>query len=140
MVGTRVRFSEPDGIADQPTRQYLTNLVRDLDDFDKTIFSEDLGLIFETARMQPMIRVNTSFGIGPYNSVVLADASAGDVTLTLPLSEKATRKIFEIKRTDDNGSFDVSVEASGPEFPVVLSGTSRESVRVFSDGANYWVL
>lgn len=137
---TNFRWPEPTSIMDEETRRYLNELIRSLNSYDNAVFSQDTGLMFETARKRPFTAVTSSHSMGVNDSVLLVDASAATTTITLPLALDAQGTYYDIKKTDTNGATVVSVEGSGSEMPVVLNGSGRPSVTLFSDGSNFWII
>ena len=137
---TRTRWPEPSRITDAETAEYLRTLVRTLGEFDSALFSQDSKVMFNTTRVRPYTEVSSGRTIGVNESVVLADASASSLTLTLPLTVSVVGTFFDIKKIDANAATTVSVEGSGPELPFVLNGVSRPSVTLFCDGTKYWII
>lgn len=139
-MGTRVRFPEPPNSLDTTLRNYLSELIRELEDFDTRIFSQETGVLFETSRKRPYTEVSSNHTMGQYQSVLLVDASAGDVLVSVPLALDFKGTFMDIKRIDTNASYVVSIEGSGGDMPVVLQGSGRPSVTLFSDGSNVWII
>jgi hypothetical protein len=78
--------------------------------------------------------------MGVNDSVILADASASTLRVTLPTALDAKGLFYTIKRIDTVSVNSVSIEGSGAEFPVVLASGARASKSVFSDGSRFWVI
>lgn len=141
MFSTNFRFPEPMEFKSfDQVKEFVNELVRSLQDYDYELFDQDQGYIFRSGRVRPVTEVSIDYALGTTDSVVLVDASVSTRRITLPTALDAAKTQFDIKKIDTNGSTVVSVEGSGDELPVVLSGTGRPSVTVFSDGNNFWVL
>jgi hypothetical protein len=138
-MSTNLRWPEPPSNLEPSLGSYLRELIRTLGFFDTEIFSQDSGLIFNTSRIRPFVEVSTAYAAGINDSVILADASASNVRITLPEAVSVKGTFYDIKRTD-TGGFVVSVEGSGSELPVVLTGASRPSVTLYSDGTRFWII
>lgn len=139
-MSTNFRWPDPPQNMQEPLGSYLRELARVLRDYDVNIFSQDSGIMFETARKRPSTTVSTSFSMGATDCMMLVDSSASNVRITLPAALDAKGTFYDIKKTDVNGGTVVSVEGSGSEFTVILSGTDRPSITVYSDGTNFWII
>jgi hypothetical protein len=77
------------------------------------------------------------------SQVVLADASSGVITVTLPPAAQVPRKEFHIKKTDASVN-KVTITPSGSD--TIDTGTSYDittqytSRRIYSDGSNWWII
>ena len=141
-MSTRISFPQPPDLKKEhrELRAYLNELVRTLEHFDDSIFSQETGLMYQTSRLLPVVTTTSAYTMGGLEGVVLANSSAGGFAVTLPTALKSKGKFFEIKKIDANIATIVSVEASGPEFPYLLSSDQRPSLTVCSDGTNFWVV
>jgi hypothetical protein len=137
-MSTNFRFTEPTNIKDSELRSYLNALIRDLQSFDNAIFSQESGVLFNTAKKHPFRHISDAYTMGYKDTVVLADASAGSYAVSLPDSLATKGCFLFIKKVDTNIATVVSVEGSGPEFPFVCSAAGSD-LTVFSDGENFWV-
>jgi hypothetical protein len=78
------------------------------------------------------------------DDVILADASGGAFTLTLPAAASNTGKVFYIIRTDNTPANALTLDGNGAE--TIQGATTRalytqyESVKIISDGSNWAVL
>ena len=124
----------------QALMPFLNELARLLNANNDFLFNTDNGWVFETARKRPFVDISTNYQMGPTDSVVLADANSGSLTITLPDPLDASRTFFDVKRTDVNGANTVTVSGTGSELPYVLSGTSRPSLTLYCDGTDYWII
>lgn len=72
---------------------------------------------------------------------ILADASGGDVTISLPSAATCVDRVYYIKKTDTSNN-DVILDASGAETidgdPTYDLKIDYESVAIVSDGSNWW--
>lgn len=139
-MGINFRWPEPPQDLEPTLGSYLRQLVRSFSDYDEEVFSQDSRAIFSTARVRPHIEVSTAYAVGVNDSVVLVDASAANVAITLPLAFDVKDTLFDIKKIDATAGTVVSITGSGLEFPTLLTGATRPSVTVFSDGNRFWVI
>ena len=137
-MSTNTKFPEPFSIEQGKTKNYLNELVRALRDFDNNIFSQQTGVLYSTARKTPFLAISSAYEMGPRDCVILADSSSGSITITGPDALQSKGMFYHVKKTDTNAATVVSVECSSDEGVIVLSGTGRPSVTVFSDGENFW--
>ena len=136
--GTNPTFPQPSNIEDPKLRQYLSELIRSLNTFDNDIFSTETKILFGAARKSPKVSVSSTYQMGERECVVLANASAGSFDVTLPSPLDGKDSFYYVKKTDTNAATTVTVQGTGGEFPIALSGSARPSVTVFSDGTDYW--
>ena len=77
------------------------------------------------------------------DNVLLADASGGAVTVTLPAAADVTGRHFTIKKTDGTGNT-VTIDGAGAETidgaTTQVISTQYTSRTVASDGTQWWVL
>jgi len=139
-MSTNLRWPDPPQNLQEPLGSYLRELTRVLRDFDTAAFSQETGLMFETARRRPLVEVSSSYVMGATDCVLLVDSSASSTRITLPDALDAKGTFYDIKKVDTNGGTVVSVEGSGSEFTVVLTGTDRPSITVFSNGTTFWII
>jgi hypothetical protein len=75
--------------------------------------------------------------------IILADASSGSVTISLPDPSTVSGRVYTIKRTDDATNFvfvdDLGGGAIDGDDPYLLSA-QYEYVTVVSDGSGWWVI
>lgn len=96
----------------------------------------------QTGTLYPTRSVSMSVSAVLSDSIILADASAGALTVTLPNPATTKDKRFVIKKTDSGGNAVTVSPASGlidgaATYDVTLA---LGSVDVVSDGANYWIV
>lgn len=146
-MGTNIRWPDPNLRNDTELQNhirtmdsYLNELIRTLRSFDDAIFSQEDNVLFRTSRIRPFVEVSAAYSAGVNDSVVLADSSAATFAVSLPSALDSKNTFYDIKKIDTNGSTVVSVEGSGPELPVILNGSGRPSVTLFSDGSDYWII
>ncbi len=76
-------------------------------------------------------------------NVILNDATAGDITLTLPLASTASGKIYNIKKTDASAN-NVIIDGNGAETidgaATLSTNTQYESFTVVCDGAAWFII
>lgn len=89
------------------------------------------------------IKVTTSQTLGEAN-FILADASGGDITLTLPPAASLMGRVYVIERINPVSRFSVIVARSqndrinGLKQDIILS-QQFASVYLISDGINNWI-
>jgi hypothetical protein len=77
-------------------------------------------------------------------SIVLCDATSGPITITLPDPYEAMGETYYIKKIN-TGANNVTIEVEGGGHidtitSYSLIGAARPSVKIFSDGTEYWVI
>lgn len=83
------------------------------------------------------------FTVGTATDVVLADASAGPIVITLPAAAIAAGKLFWIKKIDSSANL-VTVATTGSEtldgyFALALCDEGN-AVQLVSDACNWWII
>lgn len=102
------------------------------------------GQFIEGGPVSPSIRsitASTTASLGDYT--ILADATGGAVTVTLPPAASATRKIFNIKKTDASGNA-ITIDGNGSE---TIDGATTQTIsvqnitiQIQSNGTNWFIL
>lgn len=92
----------------------------------------------------PFQLVSSSTTIGENVGVVLADASAGPITITLPFASQAARREYHIKKIDSTVNM-VTILPRGSETidgetSVIFDRELKASFRLYSDGRNYYII
>lgn len=98
--------------------------------------------MIQTGTLYPTRSVIASVTAVLNDSIILADATAGAVTITLPAAATTQDKRFVIKKTDSSGNAVNVTPTSGlidgaASFAITLA---QGAVDVVSDGANYWLV
>lgn len=78
------------------------------------------------------------------NDFVLCNASSAAFTVTLPAAGDFSNKVMNIKKTNTNAN-DVTIETAASEdidgnTNLTLTGAGKPSVKLLSDGANWWIV
>ena len=73
------------------------------------------------------------------NSMVLADASAGNITLTLPAASSVCGRVYTVKKTSNSGSVFIN-SLSGLVLDLASGANGYPCVKVVSDGVNWHVM
>lgn len=115
-------------------RRYLDELVRELETYASTSEEEDFRPIYSkiTASIQ---------AVGKY-TVYLADATSGNLTISLPDADKAENMVYTFKKTDASGNY-VRFQSSSANIDgaSTLSTTTRYvSYTVLSDGTSWQII
>lgn len=85
----------------------------------------------------------TSYTATNSDAVILCDASAAGITVTLPTAVGRLGRVYNIKKIDSS-SFTVTVDGDGSE--TIDDGTTAiltvqyESITIISDGTEWWIL
>lgn len=86
----------------------------------------------------------TSSSQSGQRSAILADTTAGALTVTLPEPSAAYRCIYIIKKTSTDGNMLTVSTAAGALIDgatsYTTSATNRPVVRLLSDGTQYWII
>ena len=97
---------------------------------------------------RPLASVVVNAGLSPYavldaDDVILADASAGPVTVALPAVASSDGRVLYVKKTDASGNA-VSADGNAAELVDGLATfdllVQYESVTLFCDGSQWWSL
>lgn len=96
----------------------------------------------QTGSLYPTRSVSTSVTAVLSDSIILADATAGPITVTLPNPATTKDKRFVIKKADSSANAVTIAPVSGTidgaaTYAITLALGSVDAV---SDGANYWVV
>ncbi len=94
--------------------------------------------------LYPIRSVTAAYTADPAtDAIILADATAGKVVVTLPAAAGTSGRAFTVKRTNGAGA-NVVVRPPGAETvdggPREVLNTVNEFVTVVSDGAGWWVI
>lgn len=85
----------------------------------------------------------TDLRISSSSQIILADATAGDITITLPNASHVARKEYHIKKIDE-GAYSVTIVSAGGE--AIDGDTSYvirypyNSRRFYSDGSKWFII
>lgn len=115
-------------------RRYLDELVREIETYTSTAEEESFRPIYSK------IAASTQ-AIGKY-SVYLADATSGNITISLPDADKAENAVYTFKKTDASGNY-VRFQSSSANIDgaSTLSTTTRYvSYTVLSDGTSWQII
>ena len=87
--------------------------------------------------------VTAAYSMDPTDDLVLADATGGAFTVTLPAVTNAQRKLYHVKRTNA-GVNNVTVDGFGAEtidgaLTFVL-GAQYDSITVLHNGTAWWIV
>ena len=124
-------------------RDYLNALVRDLTSKISQIDSD----IFINENRQKIHNqeLSVTSNIDPTYGVVLCDASASAITVSLPDPYEYIYRIFHIKKINTNANtITVNCITSGAvidnEATIILNTSTLPSIMCYSDGSNYWII
>jgi len=106
-------------------------------------FAEHIQALTEAAdgRLQLHVTVTTTYSAGENDHVIVAKPTA-PFTITLPAASKMVGKVITIKR-GNNTTHTVTINTSAGNIDGAASTsltTAYQSRRVFSDGADYWLI
>jgi hypothetical protein len=77
-------------------------------------------------RLFPAVSTSISYTVNQNNAVILADASAGAVTISLPPAREMEQKRITVKKIDSSGNA-VTVDANGAE---TIDGAANKAITV----------
>ncbi len=143
-------YGYPSGVT--PTGTFLTI---DDPDFLKVYVGDFFGRDFPTQYSGPvevgfnpgesifLVAKSGAYTITAADGLVVADASGGAFTVTLPAAADFTGRVYRIKKIDSSANA-VTIDGNGSETidgatTAVLS-TQYEAITVVSDGTEWWVL
>lgn len=127
--------------ADQISR-YLTDLVRALQLSLNNI--EQLQGEFQQIENLDSVEVSSGGNINRSTAVILCDASASALTMTLPDPLDAKGEVYYVKKINTNAN-DVTIDVTGggtidEQSSIVLTGNQMPCAKVYSDGSEYWII
>jgi len=95
----------------------------------------------DTGNVDRVVSVTTSYTVTALDDNVLASATGGDITLTLPPATGLKGKTFWLKRTDTASTTVVVVGTGGDTIDDAASQIISEydSMKVISDGTEWWI-
>jgi hypothetical protein len=98
--------------------------------------------MIQTGELYPTRYVSASVTAVLSDSIILADATAGPLTVTLPAAAATKNKRFVVKKTDSTASAVTLAPVSGQidsaaTYDITLALGSVDAV---SDGTNYWIV
>lgn len=131
-------YPRPTGIVD---RIYIEHLINELDARDAdSVTRNDTNFL----RTKEVNSSSSNTEILLENEYVLVDTSSGDVTVTLPDAGSALGRTYTVKKTD-NTSNQITIEPRGTstidqQSNLSLTGSSRPSAKLISDGQDWWVV
>ncbi len=83
------------------------------------------------------------FLLGTATDIVLADASAASLTISLPAAANASGKLFSVKKIDPSANT-VTVDPDGSECIdnelSILLCNEGDSIRFFSNGSQWYII
>jgi len=95
------------------------------------------------ATSAPISTKTSSYVMTTADGTILADATSGAITITLPAAASAAETIFTIKKKDVTSNI-VTVDANGAE---LIDGsttydlsTQYEAIKIQSDGSAWWII
>jgi hypothetical protein len=130
------RLPDPSKVQDNETREYLNMLIRDLHILFSAIINDENSLTYKASRRVPFDTITETTTLGRESSIVLIDATGGNITVYLPDPLGFKRQFLRIKRIDASGNT-VTVTGIGDELPLNLS--TMDSYTLYSDGENFWL-
>ncbi|MHC4617381.1 MAG: hypothetical protein ACYTEQ_06465 [Planctomycetota bacterium] len=94
-----------------------------------------------TAKTPNVVVITANYTVTASDDVILVDASGGDVTITLQASA-AIRSALYIKRKDTTKANTVTISGNGNSIDLQANQTlyTMESMRLQSDGSDWWIL
>ena len=117
----------------------------DLSDADTYSFRIWLRRFWEIVIYSTKIKkVSAAYNAEKEDGIILVDTSGGAVTVTLPAVTGTNQKTYVIKKST-NSANNITVATPGSETidgsaTSTVSGTSYESKKYISDGANWWTI
>lgn len=115
-------------------RRYLDELVRDLDNYVTVFEEEDFRPLYS--------EIDSSTQAEGQYLIYLADATTGNITISLPDAELLPGSVFTFKKTDSSGNY-VRFQSSSANIDgaSTLSTTSQYvSYTVLSDGTSWQII
>ncbi len=96
-----------------------------------------------TRARKPIVAKSGAYTITIDDEVIIADASGGSFTITLPTAVGISGKTYWIKKIDATANI-VTVDGNGAQTIddglTAVIGTQYEAITVVSDGTEWWVI
>jgi hypothetical protein len=90
-----------------------------------------------------VVTKTTDFTLGTATDVILADASAGAITISLPAAANASGKLFWIKKIDSSANL-VTVDPDGSEcidqYTSLALCERGDAVQIVSNASQWWII
>ena len=90
--------------------------------------------------IKKFIEVSSDYSVHPEDEFILADATSGNLTITLPDSNKSKGMFYQIKKKD--ASNDLIIDGLGSETidgaATLTLSTQYTTAGFISDGINWW--
>lgn len=115
-------------------RRYLDELVREIENYTSTSEEESFRPIYAQI-------TTATQAIGKY-TVYLADATSGNLTISLPDADKAENAVYTFKKTDASGNY-VRFQSSSANIDgasTLSTTTQYVSYTVLSDGTSWQIV
>lgn len=115
-------------------RRYLDELVRDLDNYIYVFDEEDFRPLYK--------KIEASIAADGTYSVYLADATAGNITVSLPDANLVSGAVYTFKKTDASGNY-VRFQSSSSNIDgasTLSTTTQYEAYTVLSDGTSWQII
>jgi hypothetical protein len=91
----------------------------------------------------PISTKTANYTLASSDGTILADASSGAITMTLPSAASAVERIFTIKKKDITANI-VTVDADASELidgaTTYTLSTQYEAIKIQSDGSAWWII
>lgn len=91
----------------------------------------------------PVTTITTSYSVSLNDSIILANATSGAITVTLPLALESEQKRLTIKKTDSSGNA-VTIDGNGTE---TIDGaltkslaTQYKAYELVAQGGSWWIV
>lgn len=115
-------------------RRYLDELVRDLDNYVTVFEEEDFRPLYK--------QIEASMQAEGQYSVYLANATSGNITVSLPDADLVPGAVYTFKKTDSSGNYvRFQSSTSNIDGASTLSTTTRYvAYTVLSDGTSWQII
>lgn len=132
---------DPPPLEDKRLAAWLFELRQNVDENSDTV-NRSLGALKTSVTEPTTLITASSYNITDEDAIILADATAAPITLTLPPAADVLYQVFAIKRLN-SGANSVTIDGLGSEtidgaLTKVLS-SQYDTLNIVSDGTEWWI-
>jgi hypothetical protein len=128
--------------SEQAIKDYLHDLVRALQ-YEVDNNEQEFGQLGQIEALDS-VELSSGGNIPRSAAVILCDASASNMTVSLPDPLDAKGEVYYIKKISTGNTVTLTCSTSGATIDKatsqILIGINYPTVKVYSDGSEYWII